>query len=385
MEKVKIKGKTITSFRSLLPRLRGAIPTLFVLILIGGIVILGGRIKTEGEMIKEKKAADLQVDRPKTNVVTMEMIPSLLREQIDLPGIAKPWISLKVVAEVSGKIVEKRVREGHRVEKGDALALIDARDYRNALASAKASYEIAVSTEKRYQALLKSKSATPSQLDEVIAKVRTSKAAMDNAALDLERCVIRSPMAGVVDRLYIENGQYMTIADAVADILEIDRVKVVVGIPESDVDAVRQLRHFNVTIDALNGRCFEGTGHYLYKTADSFARLYNLEIVVDNPKGEILPDMFARVEIVKKEVPEGLAVPLYALIDRNELKSVYVVDKGVALLRPVQVGIQDGWRMEIRKGLSPGDHVVVIGQRNINDGETVHVTHTVRDMEELTQ
>jgi RND family efflux transporter MFP subunit len=369
--------------RTLAQRLWAALPTICVIALVGTIVMLGNQIKTKGDVLKEEAAAGLRTERPQPNVVTMEMRPSRLRDRITLPGVVKPWIALKVVAEVQGKIVAKRVHEGQPVKQGDILAEIDARDYRNAYASAQAAYTLALATQKRLQRLFNDKVSTQAQIDDINATVQTSKAAMDNAALNLERCQIRAPLDGVVDRLYVEVGQYLNTADPVVEVLQIDRVKVEVGIPESDVEDVRRLTRFTVRIDALDGREFQGTYYHLYKTADSLARLYNLEVAVTNPDGTLLPDMFARVEIIKKDLPDSLAVPLYALINQNETTAVYVAENGVARLRPVAVGIQDGWRMEVRQGLKPGDQVVVVGQRSINDGEAVNVTRTIRSLEEL--
>jgi len=383
MDNLDANTKTDTPHRSLWLRVWGSLPALMVVFLIGVIFLLGNQIKTKGDVIKEAKAAALRTTRALTNVVAMEMAPTHLRERINLPGAVKPWVALEIVAEIQGKIVEKRVREGQRVEKGAVLAEIDARDYRNSYASAQAAYNLATASQKRLQRLFDDKVATQSQLDDIIATVKTSKAARDNAGLNLERCKIKAPMDGIVNRLHVDIGQYLNTADPVAEILEIDRVKVVVGIPESDVDDVRQLKHFSLRIDALGGQTFTGTYHYLSKTADSLARLYNLEIAVNNLDGRLLPDMFARVEIIKKEVPDGLAVPLYALLTKHEGQAVYVLDQGMARLQPVDVGIQDGWRMEIRRGLEPGDQVVVVGQRSINDGQAVKVTRTIRNLEEL--
>jgi membrane fusion protein (multidrug efflux system) len=377
------ESKPATESRPLLKRIWGFLPTLVVILLVGVIFLLSGRIQSEGEIIKKRTANSLRTERRPTNVITMEMVPAPLRERLSLPGTVKPWKSLNVVAEVSGKIVEKKVSEGQRVQKGDILARIDERDYKNALASSRASYQVAQASRKRLEKLYKEKVGTQSQLDDIIARVRTSQAAMDNAALALERCAIRAPFDGVVNRFHIEAGQYLAIGDPVAEVLQIDRVKIEVGIPESDVDKVRRLEHFTVKIDALGGRRFQGTRHYLYKNSDNFARLYNLEIAVDNPSGEILPDMFTRVEIVKTEVTNGLGVPLYTLINRRGIDALYVVTDGVARLTPVETGIQDGWQVEISKGLKPGDQVVVVGQRQIDDGEAVNVTRTIRDMGDL--
>ena len=383
MEKTPRQSEVTSPKRSITKRIWGLLPTLMIVLLVGVIVLLGNQIKTKGNVIKEEQAASLRTVRPPTNVITMEMVPSQLREKINLPGVVKPWIALQVVAEVQGKIVTKKVTEGQRVKKGHILAEIDSRDYRNAYASAQASYNLAAAQEKRLKRLFKDNVTTRSQLDEVVATLKTSKAAMDNAALNLERCTIKAPMDGVVNQLYIDVGQYLNSADPVAELLQIDRVKVQVGIPESDVADVRQIEQFSMRIDALGGELFTGTFHFLSKTADSYARLYNLEIAVINSDGRLLPDMFARVDIVKKEISDGLAVPLYALIIKNQGNAVYVLEQGTVRLQPVEVGIQDGWRMEVRHGLEPGDQVVVVGQRSVNDGDAVNVTRTIRKMEEL--
>ena len=72
--------------RSLAHRLWGLLPSVFVLVLIGVIVLLLGQIKSESKVIKDRKISELRTERPKTNVIAMEMVPSMLRERIDLPG-----------------------------------------------------------------------------------------------------------------------------------------------------------------------------------------------------------------------------------------------------------------------------------------------------------
>jgi len=290
-----------------------------------------------------------------------------------------------VMSEVKGKITTKQVEEGARVSKGDVLAVIDTRDYRHNYESARASYETALTNQKRSKALSKKQFITQSQLDDVQARVKTTRAAMDLAQLNLERCTIRSPMAGVVDRVHIEYGDFLDIGKPVAAILDMDRLKVEVGIPESDVAAVRKLNEFKMNFDALGGKTSTGTYRYLYRTTDSMARLYNLEIRVDNPELQILPDMFARVTIVKNQTPDGLAVPIYALVTRNKETGLFVETQGRISFRPVTTGFQDGWRILVADGITSGDRVVVVGHRLVEDGERVHVTQTVRSMEELVQ
>jgi len=349
------------------------------------IVPLGRKIAVEKAEVAEQQSRQVQETDEATRVITLEMVPEDLMERISLPGVARPWKSLEVVAEVAGRIMEKKMDDGTVVNRGDVLAVIDQRDYQNAYESALASYDTALLNQQRFEALSKQQFITQSQLDDISAQVKTTRAAMETAKLNLERCAIRSPMAGLVDRSHIEEGSFLSVGDPVARVLQIDTLKIEVGIPESDVPTVRHLKQFDMTVDALKGKAFTGQYHYLQKTADSLARLYNLEIRLENPDHAILPDMFVRVAIVKNRDKQGLGVPIYSLIDRGGRTGVFVEDQGRARFVPVTTGFQDGWKIQVTAGLSPGDHVVVVGHRIIDDGEPVQVDRRVRSMAELGQ
>lgn len=371
--------------RQLLRRIWGNLPLLSFLLLIVIIVILHTWIRSEGKNLEAQKASARAKEQPPANVVALELTPGPIQDRINLPGVVHPWVALTLSAEVRGKVIAKQVQEGRTVKKGDLLAMIDDRDYRNAHASAGASYHAAKAAHDRIAKLFQDQLATRSQLDDALASMETSKAAMDNAALEMDRCAIRAPMGGVVDKLSIETGQFLNVGDPVARLLQMDRVKVEVGIPEADVDAVRRVETFTVTVDALKGQTFTGRLHHLGKSADSLARSYPLEIVVDNPDGRLLADMFARVEVVKQRVELALSVPLFALVPNKKEQAVYVADGGKARLTPVQTGIQEGWRVEVRDGLQPGVKVVVVGQRDLKEGAAINIVRTVNDPEELKQ
>ncbi len=362
---------------------RRLLPTLLLVLLLAVIAILFVRIKSESEQIKAQNLAKLKKGRPEVNVIALKLVPMPIRDRINLPGVTAAWVELQLVADVSGKLTEKVVLEGMPDSKGDIVAKIDSRDYKNAFQSAKASYELAVADLKRLQKLYREKVTPQSQLDNAMAQVQNTKAAMGNAALDLERCSIKAPFSGVVNRVFIETGQYLEVAKPVAEILQLNRIKVRVGIPESDVDAVRRIKEFSVKIDALDGKTFPAKKHFLSRTADPMARLYNLDLVIDNVKGEILPDMFARVEIVKREVLDGISIPLFSVISRNDEHLVYVVNSDRAHQRKVSLGVLDGWRVEVKQGLDPGDQVIVVGHRSVNDGDKVNVVRTTENPEDI--
>jgi RND family efflux transporter MFP subunit len=362
------------------------LPLIAVLILIVLVILpLLQKIDAKKADLREQQAMAGQAEQVLTNVVTLTMTPGPVQEKISLPGVVKPWITLNVVAEVKGKIISKNISKGAQVKKGDVLAVIDKRDYQLNLDSARASYDTARSNEKRLVALSKKNFATLSQLDDARSLVSTTRAAVNLAKLNLERCTIRAPMDGILDRVFIETGTFLDAGDPVATVLQMDRLKVVVGIPESDVAAVRRLSEFEMTFDALDGERVIGTYNYLFKTTDSMARLYSLEIKLDNPDLRILPDMFARVALVKNRVDQGLAVPIYSLVTQKDKTGVFVEKGGNVFFRPVKTGFQDGWRILVKDGIDIGEHVVVVGHGLIENKEQVNVTHTISNVKELIQ
>lgn len=366
-------------------RVARAFPYLLLALVVVAVILLVMRILSETKILAAEKSAALRESVPPVNVVALELRATTIEDRLQLPGTLKPWTTLKIAAEIPGKVVRMHVREGDTVAAGDLLAQLDDREHRNQHRSAQAAHETARTTVKRLEQLLAKNATTQARLDDARSQLSAARAAMDNAALSVERCAIRAAIAGTINRLPVEIGHFLNKGDPVAELLQIDRLKVSVGIPESDVDAVRRLNRFEVTIDALAGRRFEARRHYLSKTTDPAARLYDLELALDNPRGEILPDMFARVDIVKKRVTDGIAVPLYAVISRQDGHVVYVVEDGAARARSVVLGTLDGWQCEVREGLAAGERVIVVGQRNVNDGQAVKVVRQVTDPAEITR
>jgi membrane fusion protein (multidrug efflux system) len=210
----------------------------------------------------------------------------------------------------------------------------------------------------------------------------TAKADLDNARLMYERTTIKAPINGVVRRLDAKVGLYLGVGDPVGKIIQIDRVKAVIGIPESDVTAVRGLDTVEVTIKALDDLKVVGKNYFISSSPETLARLYRLELEIDNPDHRILPGMFTRADIVKQSREQALSIPFYSIISRNNEQYIFVEKDGVAEKRTVTTGIMEEWMVEITDGLEPGDHVVVEGHRDVEDGRKVKVVKTLTDLEE---
>lgn len=364
-------------------RIWGMLPALFLVLIIIVIVVMFSRIKGESERIKAEKLAAFNKERPPINVVVLDIIPMPIRDRLNLPSQVEPWVELKVLAEVSGKVVNLSAAEGSYVRKGDIIALLDSQDYVNELAAIRSEYELARKNLGRSKDLFKEKLIAKAILDKEQSIVDSLSASMKNVELRLQRCTIKAPISGIINRLDAKEGLNLNVQDPIAVILDISRVKVSVGIPESDVDEIRKLQQFDVTIDALGNRTVKGQKIFLSKSPESFAHLYKLEIEVQNPDSAILPGMFGRVNIVKKEVKDGVSVPLYSVISRGNEQFVFVEKDGKAHVRMVETGILEGWRIQISKGLKGGDRVIVVGHRSLGEGQRIKVVRNISDPEDL--
>ncbi len=369
----------------LLKRIWGMLPALFLTFLIVIIVVLSSQIKSESERIKTEKLEALHKERPPLNVVVLEVNPMPIHDRLNLPAQVEPWIELNIFAEVTGKVTRLLAAEGDHVNKGDLIAVIDKRDYENELASARAEYDLADKNLKRTKDLFEEKLITKARFDNDLSMVHKLGAAVRNAELRLERCSIKAPITGTINHLDAKEGLYLNVQDPVAVMLDISRVKVSVGIPESDVDAVRRIEDFDITIEALGEKKVRGRKHFLSKSPESAAHLYKLEIEVPNPEGGLLPGMFARVDIIKKQVKDSISVPLYSVINRMNEKFVLIANDDRAHVRMVETGILEGWKIQISKGLSKGDRVIVVGHRSADEGQEVKVVRSISDPEELFQ
>ncbi|WP_179953159.1 efflux RND transporter periplasmic adaptor subunit [Desulfobotulus mexicanus] len=359
------------------------IPLLVLLLMLILVITMAMAVSRKGERLAEERSTASAQEETGTNVVVLVLHPSEISDRINLPGIISPWVRLTVSAEVAGKVADRLAEEGSHIKAGTALYRLDERDYRNSYNAAKAAFETARASHGRLRELHDEKLASRSLLDTAVAELERTRSAMETARLQLDRCLIEADMDGVLNRMLAEPGQFVSVGDPVAEILKLNPVKVTVGIPESDIHAVRGVDTFSVRIDALGGQTFTGTLHRFSRSAEGMARLYDMEIRIENPDEVILPDMFARVDIVKKSSPMALTLPIYAVISSGNTHSVFVDDKGRAEKREVTLGVQEGWQVEILSGLTKGERVVVVGQRDLRDGQSLSIIKEIHDTGEL--
>jgi membrane fusion protein (multidrug efflux system) len=305
------------------------------------------------------------------SVVVVE--PVSLKDIIFLPGETEAWQDVKLAANISGRVEWIGPREGQPVKKGDLLAKIDVSALRAALDHAEAAYKLADDLYQRRRRLYDNKIIAREELDQSETQRTLALTDREQIKVQFNHGFPRSPITGVVNHLYLDVGEFADLGKPIADIVNIDKIKINVSVPELDVRYVKKGQQTPVKIDAFSDRSLLGTIDFVALKADPATKTFLVRTIIDNPAHDIRPGMIGRVVFVRREIPDAVAVPLFALVDKGGERIVFVEKEGVAESRPVSLGVIEGDRIQVTSGLKAGDHLIVKGQTEVEDGMKVIV------------
>ena len=322
------------------------------------------------------------VDPPPVNVEVLVIEPQgVVDDTFDLPGVVEPSRVVDIAAEATGRVEQISAAEGQRVSKGRPILRLDDDLIEAELARAKANLLFSQQEHARIRSARTSNVATERQFQEAEMNLATARADLKSVQTRLERTRIVAPLGGVLDRLGVEVGEYVSPGTVVATIVDVDTVKVVVDVPERDVPFVRIGRPERVF---LNGRSVAGKIAFISELADAGTRTTRVELAVanpvhragdDGPVRDLRSGRIVRVRLTRRVLRDVVMVPLGAVIPMPEGKAVYVVVDGKARRRPVELGFIRGWQVEVQ-GLAAGDKLIVAGHRYVAPGQPVAIRPT---------
>lgn len=309
------------------------------------------------------------------NVWTMTLVPSQYREREKLRAVAEPYAAVTVSAETSGRIEAIGPREGATIGRGAELARVDARLAEAQLKDAQAAFDLAVVTFDRQQQLQKTGNATQADLDTAKANRERADAARMQAALALEKAVIKSPVGGTVSVKYAELGEMVAPGARLYRVVDTHVLKVMAALPERLITLAKPGIEVSVTFDAFAGEPVTGKIVRIGVEADTASRTFPVEIQVDNKHGQYRAGLLAAVDLPTRELADVVVAPRDAVIEDGPLKYVYVTADGKTARRvDVRLGGTTGGVTHIIEGLKAGDRLIVTGHRALSEGDEIRVT-----------
>jgi multidrug efflux system membrane fusion protein len=317
-------------------------------------------------------------------------IPVVLRAL----GTVTPLATVNVKTQITGQLTEVHFKEGQFVKQGDLLAVVDPRPYDVALQQAigtmqrdEALLKNAQTDLERYRKLVAQDSLARQQLDTQQALVRQYEAALvinqalvDAAKLNVTYTKIVAPLTGRVGLRMVDKGNYVTMGDAtgIAVIIQIQPISVIFTIPEDSLPAVRQRLKAGASLEvrALDRSQKVELGVGKLDTTDNVIDVttgtVKLRAVFDNKDESLFPNQFVNVRLLVDTVKDATIVPVAAIQRGQPGIFVYLVKADDTVeIRVVELGVTDGERVAVTKGLQVGDQVVIDGTDRLREGAKI--------------
>lgn len=274
-----------------------------------GFLLAAGCAKRE-EISKTEEAIPVKVLKVKLKE---------LSEALEYTGNIKAQDEAMVYPKVNGKIMEKLKADGSRINKGETIAYID----------------------------------------------------RDEVGFKFEKAPVESPLTGIVGRVYVDLGQNVSTDTPVALVVDMDKVKIELDIPEKYLPRVSLGQVARINVDAYPEEEFSGLVAKISPVVDLETRSAPIEITVDNPQHRLQSGMFAKVRLILAEHKNTPAILKEAVIGKEPDLYVYVIEDNKAILKKVSLGLRQGPYFEVREGLKEGDLVVIMGQQRLQDNAQV--------------
>ncbi len=314
---------------------------------------------------------------------------------------------VNLFSRVDGYIAKLHVDKGDFVKANQLLIEIDHTDYQHAvnqskanLAAAKAKVaqqEAAVRNAKltldRMQALIKDQFVSQQDLDtaqvnfdgaiaaleSLQAQVKQVEVALAQSETNLAYSYIRAPFSGYVAERNLDAGAYVTNATAststmsrgILSLHDIDTVRILIEVVEKDIPLVKIGQTAEVRAEAYPDRVFDGTVTRIVHALNRATRTMTVEIDLPNKDRQLKGGMFARVEALVGTHRHAIQIPIDAVSRLEDAQYVYIVRDGKAQRVNVDIGLRDENRVEITRGLSGDEQVIVSGKDLVHDGTPV--------------
>lgn len=278
-----------------------------------------------------------------------------------------------VVARVGGVVQEVFVEEGEIVRAGQALARLDDDRLRLELNRAEVELQKLERIYNRTQTVYEKQLVSQEEFEEARSAWEAQKVARDLAKLELEYATVTAPIRGVVSTRHVKAGNMVRSNDPAFRITGVDPLWAVLHVPERDIGTLRVGQAATLRLDAVPDRTFEGTVRRINPVVDPATGTFRTIVEIRDPSRTAGPGMFGRVRVEVDQRDGARLIPKSAVIEEDDVTSVFVVQDTLALRRAVTTGYTSGDAIEITDGLQAEDTVVVSGQSALRDSARVEV------------
>ncbi|WP_394202204.1 efflux RND transporter periplasmic adaptor subunit [Shewanella waksmanii] len=278
-----------------------------------------------------------------------------------------------VVTRIAGLIETLNVEEGDRVQKGQLLAVIDAKRQRYDLARSQAEVEIIEQELNRLKKMSNKEFISADSMAKLEYNLQAAIAKRDLAALHVEESMVRSPIDGVVATRFVKAGNMAKEFEQLFYVVNQDELYGIVHLPEAQLSSLRlgqdaQLFANKHTDQVVNAKVLR-----VSPVVDAQSGTFKVTLSVPNENAKLKAGMFTRVELRYDTHNDVITVPYNAVINQDNQYALYVIEGENASRREVTLGYREADTVEVVSGIDAGEQIVIRGQQNLKDQSLVEV------------
>lgn len=301
---------------------------------------------------------------------------------LELQGTVQTKQNVLIYPEMAGTLQRVYVKEGQRVRKGQLLASIDDGGMASQLAQLKTQAELAKTTFERQKRLWDQKIGSELQYLQAKSNYEATQSAVKTAESQLGKSTIRAPFSGVIDNVIKDQGTVVAPGPGseVFRIVNLSDMYVEVDVPENYLGTIQKGKEAKVYFPALGDTLdskIRQTGNFINPSN----RAFTVEVSVPNKKGNIKPNLTARVSLNDYSSEAAILIPQGIISENAEGDQyVYVAEdindkKAVAKRRIIKTGKTQGSLVEVLSGILEGDFLIKEGARTVKEGQNIQISN----------
>jgi membrane fusion protein (multidrug efflux system) len=290
--------------------------------------------------------------------------PRFESENVEVPGSLLPVEETQIRPEVTGRIVQLNIQEGSFVHRGSLLVKLFDKDLQAQLKKLQVQLDISTRTVERQKELLAINGISQQDYDLSALAVDNLNADIETTKISISKTEIRAPYDGKLGLRNVSLGAYVSPSDILTSIRQVNQLKLEFSIPEKYAKEIGVGYEVKFRVDggekdhAAKVVATEGN-------VDQVTRTLKIKSIVAESHRELLPGVFAKVDLQLGNVSNAMMVPTQAVIPRARDKQVILLRKDSAQFLTVETGIRDSTYVQVIKGLSPGDTIITTGLMTI--------------------
>ena len=337
--------------------------------------------------VKAKQIIDLvengkSMQMPPAFVSSFEVQESNWESILNAVGSMEAAKGVTITADISGRVDKIFFQAGADVKAGDLLLQQDISSERAQLRASQALVELARNNLDRSKELWEKGVISKAQYDTAVAEFDSAVAESDNVATNIEKKSIFAPFSGKLGIRQVNLGQDINEGQPIVSLQANDLMYVNFLLPQQNLSQVSAGLSVRVKTDAAPGKVFNGIITAISPEIDQQTRSIRVQATLENNTGELLPGLFASIDVVLDAERRVMAIPVTAISYATYGDSVFVIEEKEGQLLAnqqfVQLGENKGDFVQIVDGLSLGQTVADAGIAKLFNGMPVAINNEIK-------